>query len=278
VAYLVIGFIFLACVVFLVTERWRQSSPRLAVRRFLRTRNVVTWLSAAGVTLTGAALAVVIGIGQVQIQASLKKSGDLYADGWFDIGLVFAAVAIILGVVAVCANASQAKARSEFPDISIHVRDSGVSRSFPIAIHPAFPAIPGEVARYSVGIINRELTRKVSLVFTLHCTSLLPGGTQSVLPRSKEWTSAEIDREGISGPIPSQPLPVGPINVPPTDLVQGDLLFEAIGPPGSWNWQAAPTMEILDVLSQTTKMLDAPVAKIDARNAFARHLTRPTGA
>ncbi len=106
--------------------KWRvEYEADERIRRFLRARNVLTTLSAAGLFLTLAGLSIVIGIGQVQITAGQGRSGDLFGDGWFDVGLALAGIGILLAGLAMFANTSQATARREFPDLKILIYAAG---------------------------------------------------------------------------------------------------------------------------------------------------------
>jgi hypothetical protein len=56
-------------------EKWRAGRP---LQRFLRTCDVITWLSAAGIVLSVGALMVLIGLGETQIAASEGQTPNLF--------------------------------------------------------------------------------------------------------------------------------------------------------------------------------------------------------
>jgi hypothetical protein len=138
-------------------------------RAFLRARNVVTVLAVAGLMLSIAALLVLVGIGETQIVASEspgRHAAHLFANGWFDGGMIFAVAGIVVGLVAVSANSSQASALREFPDLAIRV----IAQATFDTNEPGAAPFGGRSVRLyyvRVRIFNRERERNASLSLTL---------------------------------------------------------------------------------------------------------------
>jgi hypothetical protein len=137
-----------------------KPSSKRPVRRFLRGVNVTTVLTSAGIIISTAALLVFVGVGEVQIAASQHNNTIKATDNsWFNIGLVTAALGILVGVVAVAAISSQAAAKREFPDVAIRL----LACEEDDARKPSDGGGFLKVLYVRLRVINRELYRNVSL-------------------------------------------------------------------------------------------------------------------
>jgi hypothetical protein len=211
---------------------WRTRRP---MRRFLRTCDVVTFLSVAGVVLSVGALMVLVGLGEAQIAASEGHTADLFGRTLFDVGLGVALLGIFIVSVAVSANQSQAAARRGFPDIRIGVYGDGVeeaSESRRVLVPTrGFVDVRQRVHYFTLLITNAELSRPVNLMFTLR-HDLVPAAD---LPATQlgEWFFTRA--EGAAPPIPDMDdvdCWTGPVHIEPQRSVTGLVVFDVSPPMG----------------------------------------------
>jgi hypothetical protein len=226
----------------------------------LRKQSVLTFLSAAGVVLSAAGLAVVIGIGRVQIQSSRGGSGDLFADPWFDMGLFLGVAAIILGVIAICANVTQGKALKEFPLVSMEMLGWS-SADTEHELIPGGPRVKVTLVRYTVRFISNEASRNASLspVLWWKLRRGAPQGLAIWMLTNATW---EIDAQTVGGVIdPPHPLPL-PVRLMAGEAIQGDLYFEAWEPMGEFlDRNFLPWFEITDHFSGRVVSFDAAISR-----------------
>jgi hypothetical protein len=88
--------------------------------RWLRVWNVLSLLAVAGVALSAAAIALIIGTSETQLAAGRGGSADLFCYPWFIAGLVLATTGVIAGVLAIGSAVSQSAERKK-PHLSIEV-------------------------------------------------------------------------------------------------------------------------------------------------------------
>ena len=215
--------------------RWRvKFEAEKPVKKFLRKRNVLTMLAVAALMLSIAALLVVIGIGETQIVASENAgnhTANLFANGWFDVGLLLAGLGIFIGTVAISANSSQAAALKEFPDLAITV----LARGAVDTEEPGEAPLGGHSIRLvyiRLRIFNREATRNANLSITLLWPFLLAA-------LAARGTLGEGIDSAACAPAPWEPrqaslaqlvltaikmLPPD-LQVPPKTITEGDLFF-----------------------------------------------------
>jgi hypothetical protein len=208
--------------------RWRvEFEAEKPVKRFLRKRNVLTMLAVAALMLSIAALLVVIGIGETQIIASENAgnhTANLFANGWFDVGLLLAGLGIFIGTVAISANSSQAAALNEFPDLVIRI----VAGAGPTeVIEPGGAPYGIKVYLYHarLRIFNRERDRTAvlspELLWPVRPTVETVAWAISTLGFSPaRWVPTTF--EGLQS-ISALALP---LHVSPRSAVEGDVFFE----------------------------------------------------
>jgi hypothetical protein len=239
---------------------WVQTvRRRRPLRRFLRRRSVLTLLGFAGVILSASALLILIGVGNVQIQAAHGGSRDLFTDPWFDVGVVLGCLGISWGIVAASANGSQAKARREFPDVSIHFLSwllSDVNR----VLQPSGAFFPLALSRFTVRIVNREPTRTASLSMLLWW-DLKPGAPGN----ASSWPFADVrwDLTDLATPPldrPYDPLPI-PILLAPGATIQGDWVTSIPGQLSDrLDRDSPPRVDVTDHFSERTVTFEASLA------------------
>lgn len=241
---------------------WGHGRP---VRGFLRDRSVSTALGAAGLTLSIAALLLVIGVGESQIVASEhpgKHAASLFANGWFDAGLAMAGLGIILGVIAISANGSQASARHEFPNVEMRI----MWRAFADTVAPAPSEGTGRAVRLAymhLLVTNRERARTASLYFNgtwplQPGTLLIPGTVINaesgkpllVFPPARWEPDVRLFRPYPGPQLDSaEPLEL-PLHVPPERTAEGDIFFEIEeGQITVLDASAQPALEAVDMQS-----------------------------
>jgi hypothetical protein len=235
------------------------------IKRFLRSRNVVTLIGMAGLVLAVAALLVVVGIGETQIVASEDAGGhaaNLFLNGWFDVGLFLAGLGILIGTVAISANSSQASARREFPDAEIRI----MWRAFADMAAPVAP--DGRERRVRLVymhllVTNRERSRTASLYFNgTWClkpgTLVIPGSVVDaesgkpfmVFPPARWEPDIRLFRPYPGPQLDSaRPLEL-PLHVPPERTAEGDIFFEIEeGQTSVLDGSAEPALEAVDMHS-----------------------------
>jgi hypothetical protein len=204
---------------------WVKQRP---LRRRLRRTNVLTMLGFAGVVLSIAALMIVVGIGKTQIVAAEsmgKHRADLAANPWFLIGLVAVAVGVLFAGFALSANASQATARREFPNLAIRVYLEG-SEEVPLPgdMMSLGGPIPRRVslAQYGIVIQSREIDRLASLSFSLllQLTEPVAGGTT--------WEFRPLERD-LPDSAPTFNLLPLPFHAEPGRTTVGEVIFDVSG-------------------------------------------------
>jgi len=144
------------------------------VQRFLRWQSVVTVLALGALVVTTGAAATVIGIAQVQIGSSHHGTVNLWDNSWFFAGFVIGVVGLICLLWALLSAWSQAKARNEFPNITIRL-DSvlpptpGPTPDQTKTLLELFPAElqPHDLQVCGIRVTNFENDRYASLQFTL---------------------------------------------------------------------------------------------------------------
>jgi hypothetical protein len=118
-------------------------------------------LATAGLMLSAAAILVLVGIGKAQIAASEAKHANLFGIWWFDLGLSLTGVGLLWGAVAVAAIASQGRAASEFPALTVEVRGGGCnSTTSPEGTSTSWTCYSESIA---LRITNHERRREVHL-------------------------------------------------------------------------------------------------------------------
>jgi hypothetical protein len=205
--------------------------------------------------VSSAALAVIIGVGQVQIRASQGGSGNLYADPWFDIGLFLGGLALLIGILAISASGTQAIAVSAFPDVIIRVTAMGRGKANRPMFFGIGPETPMEMYRIKAHIVNNERTRNVNLSLVLHFR-MQEGAFEGA--KVCPFLSVNTDRAGaIALAVPGQGEPVPllqPIHLGPGQSQSGDLYYEA-GPPFSdaIDWQTTGWIQVTENISETVR-------------------------
>lgn len=233
----------------------RVRNIRTWTARRLRRLSVPTLLSAAGVLVSAAALAVIIGIGSVQIQAGHGGSGDLFANPWFDVGIFLGGLALLVGIIAISASATQAIAISAFPDVTIRVTAMGRGKANRPMFFGIGPETPMEMYRIKAHIVNNERTRNVNLSVILHFR-MQKGAFEGA--KVCPFSSVNTDRAGaIVFAVPGQGEPVPllqPIHLGPGQSQSGDLYYEA-GPPFSdaIDWQTTGWIQVTENISETVR-------------------------
>jgi hypothetical protein len=166
-------------------RKWRGEQP---VRRILRKWSVGTILATAGLLLSIAALLIVVGIGQVQIDLAARpdaRPANLFSDGWFLAGAIVGIVGIGWGVAAIAAMASQSRALRAFPALKIELIGGGFNpQRLPHGVTTADPWFSQQV---NLRITNREITRRADLDVRMRCR-LTPGfGDERELRLPPAW-------------------------------------------------------------------------------------------
>lgn len=186
--------------------------------------SVVTWFSLAGVAFSAGGLAVIIGIGEVQIQANRGASGDLLSDPWFDVGLFLGALAIALALVAISANVSQVRARSEFPDVRSLGHMMARTQGPHVYMRGGMRSPPTTFVRFGLHLVNQEVNRTASL--TAYLLWKGPDDPEpGVMQPPATWVPDTQDPMVSYVFLGARQLP-DPIVIPPRQSVKGDVFFE----------------------------------------------------
>jgi hypothetical protein len=195
-----------------------QSRDEKPVRRLLRWWSVTTLLASAGLLLSVAALLIVIGIGEVQITAAAGGSGSLFANAWFDVGAVVAAIGILCGLAAIATIGSQSKALREFPALEIEIIAGGFN---PTTLPEGMTTSSQWLSQLiGVRITNRELTRGASLAVRLRCV-LTPGfGNETEIRMRSTWQDSNYVLGGSLDQLRS------PVALEPQQTIEGFLVFD----------------------------------------------------
>ena len=226
----------------------RTAAYKWVIQRVLRRASVAVLLSMAGIILSAAALLILIGIGQVQIRASLHGSGDLFANWWFDVGGLVGIAGLVCGAVAVSCIGSQAKARREFPDLLIKVDEWSPIREFdyPSRSNPS-EITKGRIVHLRVRVTNNDRNRNANLSMWLWCF-LEPG----VGNRIEEWAFEPADRWLVEHcPDDYSQLADPVLHLGPESTRMGDLVFDLSRPFGGViDRKLQQWVEVEDHLSQ----------------------------
>jgi hypothetical protein len=171
---------------------------------------VPTLLTSAGVLLSIAALAVLIGIGETQLLASEANNGsDLYGNGWFLVGLGFMAFGAGSGLIAALASGSQGKALKEAPKLKIDIVEKHLC---PEVTEPSGEHT--QLLRVTLRITNLERTRSVGLSIGL----VWPSELGHPPPGKTAWERLL--------PVHARSTLQANIKIDPLDAEEGDAFFE----------------------------------------------------